>query len=64
MKTHIDGEAVMMDLDQCRYYELDDTGTQIKAHLAEPVLTRNACDRLVVEFDGPVDGLLQQKAAL
>jgi len=53
LETDINDETVMMDIDQGRYFGLNDTGTRIWALLAQPVLIRNLCDQLVAEFEVP-----------
>ncbi len=53
LETDINDETVMMDIDQGRYFGLNDTGTRIWALLAQPIVIRDLCAQLAVEFDVP-----------
>ena len=60
LETDIDDETVMMDIDQGRYFGLNDTGTRIWALLAQPVVIRDLCDQLAAEFDVPPEQCKQE----
>lgn len=51
LNTDLDDETVMMDIDQGRYYGLNDTGTRIWALLEDPIEVRDLCGRLAAEFE-------------
>jgi hypothetical protein len=53
LDTDIDGQTVMMDIEQGRYFGLNETGTRIWALLAEPVVIGDLCDQLTDKFDVP-----------
>jgi hypothetical protein len=53
LNTDMDDETVMMDIQQGRYFGLNETGTRIWALLAEPTAISDLCDQLVAEFDVP-----------
>jgi hypothetical protein len=43
-------ETVMMNIDKGIYHGLNETGTRIWMHLAQPLTVRELCERLVSEF--------------
>ena len=53
LDADMDGEVVMMDIEQGRYFGLNQTGTQIWALLAEPVVISDLCDQLTAKFNVP-----------
>lgn len=55
LDTEIDDQTVMMDIDQGSYFGLNPTGTRIWALLAEPIAIGDLCDRLLEEFDVPLE---------
>ena len=48
--TLLDGKAVLMSVDNGKYYKLDDIGTRIWALIETPTTVGEVCDRLVQEF--------------
>jgi hypothetical protein len=60
LETDIDDETVMMDIDQGRYFGLNDTGTRIWALLAQPILVCDLCDQLAAEFNVPPEQCEQE----
>lgn len=60
LDTDIDNETVMMDIDQGRYFGLNNTGTRIWALLAEPIVIGDLCDQLTEEFNVPMDQVEQE----
>jgi hypothetical protein len=53
LDVDMDGELVMMNIEQGRYFGLNQTGTRIWALLAEPVVISDLCDQLTVKFSVP-----------
>jgi len=53
LDADIDGELVMMNIEQGRYFGLNQTGTRIWALLAQPVVISDLCDKLTAEFSVP-----------
>lgn len=53
LDAEMDNETVMMDIEQGRYFGLNQTGTRIWALLAQPVVIRDLCDQLADEFNVP-----------
>lgn len=53
LDADIDGEVVMMNIEQGRYFGLNQTGTRIWALLAQPVVISDLCDKLMAEFSVP-----------
>jgi len=51
LATDIDDETVMMDIEQGRYFGVNETGARIWSLLAEPIVISDLCDRLSAEFD-------------
>jgi hypothetical protein len=50
LDVDMDGELVMMDIEQGRYFGLNQTGTRIWTLLAQPVIISDLCDKLMAEF--------------
>ncbi len=48
--TVVDGETVLMSVENGKYYKLDDIGTRIWALIEAPVSVKVLCDRLMEEF--------------
>ena len=53
LETEIDDQTVMMDIDQGRYFGLNQTGTQIWTLLAQPTVIGDLCDQLTAQFEVP-----------
>jgi hypothetical protein len=51
LDVDMDGELVMMNIEQGRYFGLNQTGTRIWALLAEPVVISDLCYKLMAEFN-------------
>jgi hypothetical protein len=51
LDTEIDEQTVMMDIDQGRYFGLNQTGTRIWTLLSQPIVIGDLCGRLTEEFD-------------
>ncbi len=60
--SEIDGETVMMSIDQGKYYGLDLIGSQIWEFIKEPIKVSELIDALVEQFD--VDWATCQKDVL
>ena len=48
--TVVDGEAVLMSVENGKYYKLDDIGTRIWVLIETPTAVGALCDQLVQEF--------------
>ena len=53
LDVDMDGEMVMMSIEQGRYFGLNQTSTRIWALLAQPVVIGDLCDKLMAEFSVP-----------
>jgi hypothetical protein len=53
LDTDLDEETVMMDIEQGRYYGLNEVGTRIWSDLAEPVIINDLVVRLSADFKVP-----------
>jgi hypothetical protein len=53
LDVDMDGELVMMNIEQGRYFGLNQTGTRIWTLLAQPVVISDLCDKLMAEFNVP-----------
>ncbi len=51
VSTVVDGKAVLMSVDNGKYYNLDDIGTQIWALIETPTTVGAVCDQLTDEFE-------------
>lgn len=51
VSTEVDGETVMMSVEQGKYYGLDDIGTRIWRLLEKPVLVSDMLEELRYEYD-------------
>jgi hypothetical protein len=51
LDVDMDGELVMMNIEQGRYFGLNQTGTRIWTLLAKPVVISDLCDKLMAEFN-------------
>jgi hypothetical protein len=51
LTAEVDGEVVMMSIEQGRYYGLDDIGTDIWKRLDTPCSFAELIDRLAVDYD-------------
>ena len=60
LETDINDATVMMDIDQGRYFGLNDTGTRIWALLAQPIVIRDLCGQLAADFDVPPEQCEQE----
>ena len=60
LDTDIDNETVMMDIEQGRYFGLNETGTRIWALLAQPIVIGDLYDQLTAEFDVPPEQCEQE----
>lgn len=49
--TIVDGEAVLMSIQNGKYYKLDDIGTRIWTLIETPTSLVALCDQLVQEFN-------------
>ena len=49
--TIVDGEAVLMSVQNGKYYKLDDIGTRVWALIETPTSLAALCDRLVQEYN-------------
>ena len=49
--TIVEGEAVLMSIENGRYYKLDDIGTRIWTLIETPTSVGALCDQLVEEFN-------------
>jgi len=49
--SNIDGETVMMSVENGKYYGLDDTGSRIWELIERPVRVSDLIDRLLERFD-------------
>jgi hypothetical protein len=47
----MDGEIVMIDIEQGKYYGLDGVGIRIWNHLAQPRRVSDLCELLLAEYD-------------
>jgi hypothetical protein len=50
LDADIDGELVMMNIEQGRYFGLNQSGTRIWALLAQPIVINDLCNQLTAEF--------------
>lgn len=55
LDTEIDNETVMMDIEQGRYFGLNETGTRIWALLSQPIVISDLCNQLAEEFNIPAE---------
>ena len=53
LDADMDGELVMMDIDQGSYFGLNTTATRIWSLLAQPVVISDLCHQLTAEFNVP-----------
>jgi hypothetical protein len=53
LQTELDGETVMMSVEQGSFLRFNTTGSRIWAWLAEPISISHLCDRLIEEFEVP-----------
>lgn len=53
-------ELVMMDMDQGKYFSLNQTATAIWELLEEPLTPEELCDRLTEEFDVEKEQCLEE----
>lgn len=51
VEAEIDGETVMMSIENGAYYGLDAIASRIWALLERPLSVQNICELLVLEFD-------------
>jgi hypothetical protein len=51
VSTVVDGKAVLMSVDNGKYYNLDDIGTRIWALIETPTPIGVVCDQLVQAFE-------------
>jgi hypothetical protein len=54
--VEMDGELVMMGLEQGEYYGLKDVAASLWQHLSEPHTTDELCTLVADEYDVSVDG--------
>ena len=60
LEADIDDETVVMDIDQGRYFGLNETGTRIWDLLSEPLVIGDLCDQLTAQFGVPRELCEQQ----
>lgn len=60
LDADMENETVMMDIEQGRYFGLNETGTRIWALLAKPVAVTDLCDQLTKQFDVPPEQCEQE----
>jgi hypothetical protein len=53
LDADIDDETVVMDIDKGRYFGFNETGTRIWGLLAQPIVIRDLCDKIMAEFEVP-----------
>ena len=63
LDADMDGELVMMNIEQGRYFGLNQTGTRIWALLADPIVISDLCDQLTTEFSVPPEQCRQEVIA-
>ena len=51
VSAEVDGEVVMMSVEQGNYYGLDEVGSRIWELVETPSTVTEVCDALVAEFD-------------
>ncbi len=51
VSTELDGETVLMSLEQGNYYGMDKILSRIWALIKEPIAVSSLCDRLMEEYD-------------
>ena len=51
VSSDIDGETVMMSIEQGKYYGMDSIGSRIWELIKEPITMTDLCCKLVDEFD-------------
>jgi hypothetical protein len=55
ISAELDGDVVLMSIDQGKYYNLNAMASQIWKFLDTPIAVEALCDGLVKEFDEPED---------
>lgn len=60
----MDGEAVMMSIDNGEYYHLDAIGTEIWKLIGEPVEVEALCRELSQRYDAGIDEISRDVLAL
>ena len=51
VSTVVDGETVLMNIGNGKYFQLDDIGSRIWTLIETPMAVSAVCDQLVQEFD-------------
>ena len=51
VSTVVDGETVLMNIGNGKYYQLDDIGSRVWALIENPTAVSAVCDQLVEEFE-------------
>jgi hypothetical protein len=51
VSTVVDDKAVLMSVDNGKYYNMDDIGTRIWTMIESPISVRAVCDKLVTEYE-------------
>jgi len=51
VSTVVDGKAVLMSVDNGKYYNMDDIGTRIWTMIETPTAVGAVCDQMVQEFE-------------
>ena len=51
VSTVVDGETVLMNIGNGKYYQLDDIGSRVWALIEAPTAVSAVCDQLVEEFE-------------
>jgi len=64
LETEVDGEAIMMHLDQGKYFTLNRMGTQIMARLREGRSVGEICAELSERYDAPPQQIEAETLAL
>lgn len=55
LDADMDGEFVMMNIERGSYVGLNKTGTRIWALLEQPMVIKDLCDQLTLEFNVPAE---------
>jgi outer membrane protein assembly factor BamB len=57
LAAELEGEIVMMNVENGAYYQLDATGTEIWSRLEQPVEIGQLCAELAQLYDGPPEDI-------
>ncbi|MCJ2185382.1 PqqD family peptide modification chaperone [Novosphingobium beihaiensis] len=53
--AELDGDVVLMSIEEGKYYNLNDIASEVWARLEHPMTVATLCDALAREFDASVD---------